>query len=243
MTSPTGEVKQVSSSSLTRMFGDCLNGLGSSVVPRHQTCISGYNSEKRSGPNAVHGYRPTLCSASTFLMHPQECFSLHDSWMSKKSLSALQEDKWFFVFIPSWASFSVPKGKSSFDDVSSAWFAKQVLANFWCVAGNAVLTSQQPTLQSDVRLWLQAIGFLREHLLWQVSPGAARTTSYCLIKHIWIHCTPSVSKLGHPHRRNCFWSAVRAIRSLLVKSYKAVKTLRQMPELLFLLTDDFPSVG
>lgn len=78
-----------------------------------------------------------LCSNSTFPMQPQECFNLHDSWMSKKSLLALQEDGRSSVCIPSWASFSVLKGKNSFDDVSSAWFAKQVSANFWCVAGNA----------------------------------------------------------------------------------------------------------
>lgn len=89
----------------------CLNGLGSSIVPRHLTCKCGDSSEKMSGPSTACGY--TLCSASTSLVKTWECFSLHSSWMTKStSLSAPQEDRQSFVCTPSRDSFGVLNGRA-----------------------------------------------------------------------------------------------------------------------------------
>lgn len=90
------------------------------------------------------------------------------------------------------------------------------------VAGNTLLIIQQSVLQS-VSLWLQAMGFLRGHLLWQESsPGLPGPQGSCLITHIWIHCTPCVSKLGQPDRKNCLWSAVRATQNPVVMFFHSV---------------------
>lgn len=123
-----------------------------------------------------------LCSASTSPVQPWECFSLHGSWMSKKYLFVSSPaGRVIFCLHSLMKLIQCPEEQSSFDHVSSAYFAEQISANFWSVVGNAVLISKQPILQPDVGLWLEAMGFLTGHLLWQQSypgpPGPQVTAS------------------------------------------------------------------
>lgn len=112
----TGQVKQVSSSSLTRTLGEgwlpewfrllCCSQtpdmpiwiqLREEVWPQHSAWL-------QTKYSAVP--RHPLCSAGNV----SACTVL--GWAIGTSLSALQEDGWSFVCIPSWDSLSVLKGRA-----------------------------------------------------------------------------------------------------------------------------------